>query len=65
MKDESVITLVSMTLIAFLLTVALYLGYDNLTLAAGVALISGLGGYEVRKRQEENQKGQDETAEIH
>ena len=59
MKDETILSLAAMIIIAILLTWALYLGYNNLTLAAGVGLISGLGGYEIRKRQEENQSESD------
>lgn len=55
MKDETILAIVSILAIVVLLMWALYLGYDNILLAAGVACIAGLGGYEVRKRQEETQ----------
>ena len=55
MKDETILAIVAIIAVLVLLAWALYLGYDNILLAAGVAIIAGLGGYEVSQRQKETQ----------
>ena len=55
MKDETILSIVTIIAVLVLLAWALYLGYDNVLLASGLGIIAGLGGYEVGKRQKETQ----------
>ena len=53
MKDETVLAIVAIIALAVIEAVALIHGIDHALLALVVAVISGLGGYEYRKRKEE------------
>lgn len=52
MKDETVKALFGIGCVTTIVIACLYKGIDSTLLALGVAAISGLAGYELRKRKE-------------
>lgn len=52
MKDSTILALAGIAALAAIEVAALWHGIDHAVLAGIVAVISGLAGYEIRKRRE-------------
>jgi len=56
MKDETIKALTAMICTTIIVIVCIFHGIDHLILAAGVTVVAGLGGYEVKAILEKRKK---------
>ena len=54
MNDSTILTIVAILAVTALMMAALFMGHDGTLLVGAIAIVAGLGGYQIRNQMDNN-----------